>query len=53
MDLNEVKENNLIDHLIVSDYEESSFKNVELCLGIDEGMITYAISILIKFFTHF
>jgi hypothetical protein len=39
MDLNEVKENNLIDHLIVSDYDESSFKNVELCLGIDEGMI--------------
>ena len=53
MDLNEVKENNLIDHLIVSDYEESSFKNVELCLGIDEGMITYASSILIQIFTHF
>jgi hypothetical protein len=37
MDLKAVIENNLINHLIVSDYEESSFKNIELCLGIDEG----------------
>ena len=48
MDLNEVKENNLIDHLIVSDYDESSFKNVELCLGIDEGMIISILSQLVS-----
>ena len=38
MDLKAVIENNLINHLIVSDYDESSFENIELCLGIDEGL---------------
>ena len=37
MDLKEVINNNLIDHLIVSDFDEESFNDIELCLGIDEG----------------
>ena len=32
-----VIENNLSDHLIVSDFDQSSFNDVELCLGIDEA----------------
>ena len=38
MDLKEVIENNLKDHLIVSDFEDESFKDIDLCLGIDEGL---------------
>lgn len=30
-------ENNLNDHLIVSEYDEDAFKDIELCLGIDEA----------------
>jgi len=32
-----VIENNLSDHLIVSDFDPNSFNDVELCLGIDEA----------------
>ena len=32
-----VIENNLSDHLIVSDFDQNSFNDVELCLGIDEA----------------
>ena len=38
MDLKHVIDNNLRDHLIVSDYDADSFgPDVELCLGIDEA----------------
>jgi hypothetical protein len=37
MDFQEVIENNLRDHVLVSNYDEDSFKGVELCLGIDEA----------------
>jgi hypothetical protein len=37
MEFKEVIENNLRDHVIVSNYDEESFKGVELCLGIDEA----------------
>ena len=37
MDLTGVIANNLRDHLLVSDFNVDSFKNIELCLGIDEA----------------
>jgi ribonuclease H2 subunit A len=37
MDFSNIIENNLRDHLVVSDYDKSAFTNVELCLGIDEA----------------
>lgn len=37
MELDFVYQNNLRDHLIVSDYDKKSFEGVELCLGIDEA----------------
>ena len=37
MDFKEAIENNLKDHLIVSDFDSDSFKDVQLCLGIDEA----------------
>jgi hypothetical protein len=37
MDFSNIIENNLRDHLVVSNYDKSSFENVELCLGIDEA----------------
>ena len=38
MDFKHVIDNNLRDHLIVSDYDAKSFgPDVELCLGIDEA----------------
>ena len=39
MDLEEIVNNNLRDHLVVSDFDEEAFKDIELCLGIDEGKI--------------
>ena len=50
MDFQEVIENNLRDHVLVSSYDEDSFKGVELCLGIDEagrGPVLGEFSILI------
>lgn len=32
-----IVDNNLIDHLIVSDYDTKAFNDIELCLGIDEA----------------
>ena len=37
MDFKDAVENNLQDHLIVSDFDYDSFKDVQLCLGIDEA----------------
>lgn len=37
MDFQDIIENNLKDHLIVSEIVEESFKDVELVLGIDEA----------------
>ena len=37
MDFTNVIENNLRDHLLVSNYDRKSFEDVELCLGIDEA----------------
>jgi hypothetical protein len=36
-----IVENNLSDHLIVSQYDHDSFDGIELCLGIDEGIIGF------------
>jgi len=36
-----IVENNLSDHLIVSQYDNESFEGIELCLGIDEGIILF------------
>jgi hypothetical protein len=37
MNFDRIISNNLIDHLILSDFDKDKFKNVELCLGIDEA----------------
>lgn len=37
MDFQEIIDNNLKDHLVISDFNEAAFKDVELCLGIDEA----------------
>ncbi len=37
MDLKNIIENNLQDHLIISEFDYDSFKNIDLCLGIDEA----------------
>ncbi len=37
MNFDKIISNNLIDHLIISDFDYEKFKNVELCLGIDEA----------------
>lgn len=37
MDFQDIIDNNLKDHLIVSEIVEESFKDVELVLGIDEA----------------
>ena len=37
MDLTGVIANNLKDHLLVSDFDVDTFKDIELCLGIDEA----------------
>ena len=37
MDLTGAIANNLRDHLLVSDFNVDSFKNIQLCLGIDEA----------------
>ena len=36
-----IVENNLSDHLIVSQYDNDSFEGIELCLGIDEGIVLF------------
>ena len=37
MDFSKAIEDNLHDHLFVSNYDKESFKDIELCLGIDEA----------------
>jgi hypothetical protein len=37
MKFDNIISNNLIDHLIISDFDNDKFKNIELCLGIDEA----------------
>ncbi len=37
MKFDKVISNNLIDHLIISDFDYDKFKDIELCLGIDEA----------------
>ena len=37
MDFDQIINNNLTDHLIVSAFKSEAFKDVELCLGIDEA----------------
>ena len=43
-----ITENNLKDHLIISQYDDDSFENIELCLGIDEGKLIFLV-LLISF----
>lgn len=37
MDFSQAIENNLQNHLFISNYDRESFKDVDLCLGIDEA----------------
>jgi hypothetical protein len=37
MDLSAPTANNLIDHLLVSSFDSNDFKDIPLCLGIDEA----------------
>jgi ribonuclease H2 subunit A len=37
MNFDHVIENNLRDHVLISDYDKEAFQTIELCLGIDEA----------------
>lgn len=37
MNFDHIIANNLIDHLIISNYDKKSFEEIEVCVGIDEA----------------
>lgn len=46
MDYTNILNNSLKDHLIVSNYNKDVLKGPELCVGIDEAGMCYAINVL-------